>query len=42
MTSSRWGEGGQVKNGKNLDGSRWLQGGGGERYPQKLDGHGYN
>ena len=35
MTSSRWGEGGQVKNGQNSDGSGWLQegetGGGGIR-----------
>ena len=27
MTSSRWWAGGQVKNGQNLDGSGWLQGG---------------
>ena len=25
MTSSRWGEGSQVKNGTNSDGSGWLQ-----------------
>ena len=38
MTSSRWGEGGPVKNGKNSDGSGWLQEQGGEGdeigYPQ--------
>ena len=27
MTPSRWGDGGQVKNGQNSDGSGWLQGG---------------
>ena len=48
MTSSRWvkggrgGGGGQVKNGKNSDGSGWLQGGGRERDPQKLDVQSYN
>ena len=36
MTSSRWGEGGQVKNGKHSDGSGWLQGEG-EGDPHKLD-----
>ena len=39
MTSSRWGEGGLVKNGKNSDGSWWLQGGGDS---QKLDVPNYN
>ena len=26
MTSSRWGEGDQVKNGQNSDGSEWIRG----------------
>ena len=34
--------GGQVKNGKNSDGSGWLQGDGGEGDPQKLDVQSYN
>ena len=41
MTSSRWGEGGQVKNGKHSDGRGWLQGEG-EGDPQKLDAKSYN
>ena len=36
MASSRWGEGGQVKNGQNSDGSGWLQEGEtGGGHPQK-------
>ena len=46
MTSSGWGGGGrgsQVKNDKNSDGSRWLQGGGGRGGDQqKLDVQSYN
>ena len=48
MTSSGWGGGvrggSQVKNDKNSDGSRWLQGGGGGRGgdQQKLDVQSYN
>ena len=37
MTSSRWGEEGQAKNGQNSDGSGWLQGGegwSGRRYAE--------
>ena len=41
MTCSRWGEGCQVKNGKNSDGSECLKGGGGGD-PQKLDVQSYN
>ena len=42
-TSSRWGEGGQVKNGQNSDRSGWLQRverEGGD--PQELNVHNYN
>ena len=35
-------KGGQVKNDKNSEGSRWLKGGGGEGDPQQLDVHSYN
>ena len=41
MTSSRWGEGGPVKNGKHSDGSGWLQREG-DGDPQKLDAKSYN